>query len=200
MKRVLAVMVLFVATVSGMSPAIAQDTSPCLPTGPIASEAARTGGWIGGTLESFEALYGESTSTSALFNEFQIDGCKVVIVDEQEGFVTSIMLFPPRESDDKSYLDADEADWELAYALWISQAFLPPDSVILKDMEVDIDNLIHQNGYSQILMDTVPPAIYEYVMNPPVAYGGFQVIFRRPLDGPNISSITIQLATEVIAT
>lgn len=177
----------------------AQAPTPCKPTGPLASDSLPTGGWIGSPFEGFEALYGKSTSASPLFNEYDIEGCGSVMVDETEGFITSIMLFSPRKDEDKSYLiDADDADWEITYAMWIAQSFLPPDATIIQDIDLASTDDWYQNGYSQSLMDSVPPSVYEYVSYPPVAYGGFQVWYTRPPKGHGISMITIQLQTEQV--
>lgn len=197
-RRIL-LLVVFLATalMPGLYPVSAQTTSPCLPTGPLTTEQLPGGGWVGGTIESFEAIYGKPSKQDALFSEYEIEGCGTVFADSNEGFVTSISLFAPRESEDTDYLlETDDADWEPAYALWIAQSFLPPDAVILVDADLAAIDFFYQNGYSQALMDTVPPSVYEYVMNPPVAYGGFQVVYQRPGGGHEISMITIDLETE----
>lgn len=169
----------------------------CLPTGPLSPDIVRTGGWVGSTLESFEALYGEPTGTSTLFTEYVIEGCGAVFADQHDGFITNISFFPPRKDEDKSYLEADEADWEIAYALWIAQRFLPPDATVTQDIDLQCSDDLFQNGFSQLLLDSVPPTVYQYVSNDP-AYGGFQVWFFRPLNGNGISWVSVDLQIEQV--
>ena len=121
------------------------------------------------------------------------------MVSEAKGFITSIMLYAPRTDEDKNYrLESDDADWELAYAKWIAASFLPPDATFAQEVELSPIDDWHQIGFSQSLLDTVPPTVFEYVSHDPT-YGGFQVWYTTPLDGDGISMFTLQLQIEDIA-
>lgn len=187
-----------------IDPVSAQPISPCTPTGALTPSTAPKGGWIGDTVASFESIYGQpkegdESDSIDWMNEYEIEGCGMVLVSEHSGFVESINLYSPRADDDLGdrVLEDDEADWSITEAAQIARSFTPPDAQITEDLDLNAVDDLHQDGFSLMLSNSVPPEVYQWVSNDPV-YGGFQVFYLRPERGSGISWITIQLQIEAV--
>jgi hypothetical protein len=103
--------------------------------------------------------------------------------------------------EEKSYLEADEADWTIAEAMAIAESFLPADAVFdapLGDMSPPAPGMladeIEVRGWSQTLLDSVPAAAWDYVDNTPT-YGGFSYWLLRTYSG-DVSNIVVELEIE----
>jgi hypothetical protein len=86
-------------------------------------------------------------------------------------------------------------------ALANASVFVPPDALVTGQYgEIDppTDGSLPDNivitGTSDLLLQTVPQAAYDYVSNSPV-YGGYSVVLMRTPNG-NVSWVNVQLLIE----
>jgi hypothetical protein len=203
---------LLIVIVTLLTPSVAtanqqqERLSPCLAfeelETPTPEAVATLEGRIGGDRESFDLLYGP-TDESGPFLSYELEGCSDVFADFFENAVlTDVSLFSPRESDDSDRMfEDDDADWTIEEALANASVFVPPDALVTGQYgEIDppTDGSLPDNivitGTSDLLLQTVPQAAYDYVSNSPV-YGGYSVVLMRTPNG-NVSWVNVQLLIE----
>lgn len=164
-------------------------------------DAGSLDGRLGGTLASFENIYGGPVDGDP-FLEYDIPGCGTVFVSDFEGStVIEISIFAPRGDENKEYTEPDDADWTIQEAMRIAEGFLPEDADFnppIGDMTPPPPGMladhIEVTGTSQLLLEQVPTAAYDYIDNSPT-YGGFSYALFRTTTG-DVSWMVIQLEIE----
>lgn len=184
---------------TGSSGCIANDDAGT--SGQRSTEAGTLDARLGGTLDSFESVYGDPDDDGP-FLEFDIEGCGPVLVSDYEGnTIVDISVFAPREGQDQGYMEPDEADWTIEEAMRVAEAFLPADASFnppTGDLDPPDPGMLGDHivvtGTSQQLLEQVPPEVYDYVDNSPT-YGGFSYALFRTTTG-DVSWMVIQLEIE----
>jgi hypothetical protein len=152
----------------------------------VPEDADVLAGRLGGTRETFEARFGPPKEESALFIEWELEGCGTVFVSFEEGIVTDVSIYSVGFEDDK-------AQWTIDEAQRIAERLLPLD-VEMSDPYRNVSFVEHHECFSPALAAQVPASVYAYVDNNP-QQGQCSVVYSLD-DLERVQNFTVQLQIE----
>lgn len=156
-------------------------------------------GRVGGTLESFDAIYGPAPASDGpafLGTTYDdVPGASSAIVSEHEGRLTRIHLFAPRPPGEEWTSDEPHgSNWSIPAAHAMAELFVPADASLGAAAPARL-GVIRTIGRSAALAAEVPDAVYDWV-DEGFVRGEFSYVLMLDETDTKASSVVVMLEVE----